>query len=92
MKHIDQIQKLMKQSKSIPEFTDALKNADIPAWGTIEVDESFKKEHGIDANEKWYRFFAETDSTPINQWENLPHYTVFIIRDDLSEMRIIEKP
>jgi hypothetical protein len=47
MKHIDQIQKLMKQSKSISEFTDALKNADIPAWGTIEADKLFKKEHGI---------------------------------------------
>jgi len=92
MKHIDQIQKLMKQSKSISEFTDALKNADIPAWGTIEADESFKKEHGINVNEKWHRFFAETDSTPLNKWENLPHYTVFIVRDDLSEMRIIDKP
>ena len=92
MKHIDQIQKLMKQSKSISEFIGALKNADIPAWGTTEVDESFKKEHGINVNEKWYRFFAETDSTPINQWENLPHYTFFIVRDDHSEMRIIDKP
>ena len=91
MKHIDQIQKLMKQSKSISEFTDALKKADIPAWSTIKVDESFKKEHGINVNEEWYRFFAETDSTPINKWENLPYYTVFIIRDDLSEMRIIDK-
>ena len=81
----------MKQSKSISEFTDALKNADIPAWGTIEADESFKKEHGINVNEKWYRHFFETDSTPINQWENLPHYTVFIIRDDLTEIRIIAK-
>jgi tRNA U38,U39,U40 pseudouridine synthase TruA len=91
MKHIDEIRKLMKQSKSISEFTDALKNADIPAWGTTEADESFKKEHGINVNEKWYRYFVETDSTPINQWENLPHYTVLIIRDDLSEMRIIDK-
>ena len=91
MKHIDQIRKLMKQSKSISEFTDALKHADIPAWGTTEADELFKKEHGINVNEKWYRFFAETDSTPINQWENLPHYTVFIIRDDLAEMRIIDE-
>ena len=91
MKHIDQIQKLMKQSKSISAFTDALKHADIPAWGTIEVDESFKKEHDINVNEKWYRYFVETDSVPINQWENLPHYTVFIIRDDLAEMRIIDK-
>jgi hypothetical protein len=47
MKHIEQIRSLMKQSKSIPEFTNALRNADIPAWGTIKVDESFKKEHGI---------------------------------------------
>jgi hypothetical protein len=91
MKHIEKIKSPMKQSMSIAEFTDALRNADIPAWGTIEVDKSFKKEHSINVNEKWYRFFAETDSTPINQWENLPHYTVFIIRDDLSEMRIIEK-
>ena len=91
MKHIDQIRKLMEQSKSISELTDAIKNADIPAWGGIEADESFKKEHGINVNEKWYRFFAETDLTPINQWENLPHYTVFIIRDDLTEMRIIDK-
>ena len=91
MRHIEQIKSLMRQSKSIPEFTDALKNADIPAWGAIEADESFKKEHGINVNEKWYRFFAETDSVPINKWENLPHYTVFIIRDDLAEMRIIDK-
>jgi len=91
MKHIDQIQKLMKQSKSISEFTNALKNADIPAWGTVEVDESFKKKCGINVSEKWHRFFVETDSTPINEWENLPHYTVFIVRDDLSEMRIIDK-
>jgi len=81
----------MRQSKSISEFTDTLKKADIPAWGSIEVDESFKKEHGINVDEKWHRFFAETDSTPINRWENLPHYTVFIIRDDLSEMGIIDK-
>jgi hypothetical protein len=79
----------MKQSKSISEFTDALKNADIPAWGTIEADKLFKKEHGINVNEKWYRIFAETGSTPINQWENLPHYTILVIRDDLAEMRII---
>jgi len=39
MKHMDQIQKFMKQSKSISEFTEALKNADIPAWDSIEVDE-----------------------------------------------------
>ena len=90
MKHIDQIKKMMKQSKSISEFTDA-RNTDIPAWGTTEVDESFKKEHGINVSEKWHKFFAETDSEPINQWENLPHYTVFIVRDDLSEMRIIDK-
>jgi hypothetical protein len=43
MERIEQIKSLMKQSKSISEFTDALRNADIPAWGTIEVDESFKK-------------------------------------------------
>ena len=91
MKHIDQIRKLMKQSKSISEFTDALKKADIPAWGSVEIDESFKKEHGINVNEKWYRFFAETGSAPINKWENLPVYTVFIIRDDLTEMRIINE-
>ena len=91
MKHIDQIQKLMKQSKSISEFIDALKNADIPAWGSIEADESFKKEHGIDVNEKWYRFYAETGSTPINQWENLPHYSYLLIREDLTEIRIIDK-
>jgi len=90
MKRITQIRKLMEQSKSIPEFTEALKNADIPAWDSIEVDESFKKEQNINVNEKWYRFFAETDLTPINKWENLPHYTVFIIRDDLREMRIID--
>lgn len=81
----------MKQSKSILEFTDALKNADIQAWGAIEAEETFKKKHDIDVNEKWYRFFAETDSTPVNQWENLPRYTVFIIRDDLSEMKIIDE-
>lgn len=81
----------MRQSKSISEFTEALKNAYIPAWGSVEVDESFKKEHGINVSEKWHRFFAETDSEPINQWENLPHYTVFIVRDDLSEMRVIDK-
>jgi hypothetical protein len=91
MKHIDEIRKLMKQSRSISEFTDALKNADIPAWGTVEVDESFKIEHGIDVNEKWYRFFVETDSSPINKWENLPQYTILVIRDDLTEMRIIDK-
>jgi hypothetical protein len=91
MKPIEQIKFLMRQSKSISEFTEALKNNDVPAWGPIEIDESFKKEHGIKVNEKWYRFFAETGSTPINKWENLPHYTIFIIRDDLAEMRIIEK-
>lgn len=32
-----------------------------------------------------------TVSTPINQWENLPHYTNLIIREDLTEIRIIEK-
>jgi len=36
MKHIDQIQKLMKQSKSIPEFTYALKNADIAEMRIID--------------------------------------------------------
>ena len=91
MKYIDQIQKLMKQSKSISELNDALRHADIPAWYMIEADESFKKEHGINVNEKWHRYFIETDSTPINQWENLTHYTVFITRDDLSEIRIIDK-
>ena len=81
----------MEQSKSIPEFTDALKKADIPAWGSVEIDESFKKEHSINVNEKWYKFFAETDLTPINKWENLPHYSYLLIRDDLAEMRIIDK-
>ena len=81
----------MKQSKSISEFTEALENADIPAWYMIEADESFKKDHGINVNEKWHRYFAETDSTPINQWENLPHYSYLLIRDDLAEMRIIDK-
>ena len=91
MKHIEQIKSLMRQSKSISELIDAIKNDDIPAWYMIEADESFKKEHGIKVNEKWHRFFVETDSTPVNQWENLPHYTNLIIRDDLSEMRIIDK-
>ena len=91
MKHIEQIKSLMKQSKSISEFTDALTNADIPAWYMMEADESFKKEYDINVNEKWYRYFVETDSTPINQWENLPHYTNLIIRDDLTDIRIIEK-
>jgi len=81
----------MRQSKSISEFTDALKHADIPAWYMIEADESFKKEPGINVSEKWHRFFAETDSTPVNRWESLPHYTNLIIRDDLTDIRIIEK-
>ena len=81
----------MKQSKSISEFIDALKNTDIPAWGSTEADESFKKEHGISVNEKWHIFFAETDSEPINKWENLPHYSYLLIREDLAEMRIINK-
>ena len=81
----------MRQLKSISELNDSLRHADIPAWYMIEADESFKKEHGINVNEKWHRYFVETDSTPINKWENLPHYTVFIVRDDLTEMRIIDK-
>jgi hypothetical protein len=58
----------------------------------IEADDSFKTAHGINANEKWHRFFVETDSTPINKWENLPHYTNLAISDNLQELRIIETP
>jgi hypothetical protein len=52
MKHIEQIKSLMKQSKSVSELNDALREADIPAWYVTEADESFKKEIGIDVNEK----------------------------------------
>ena len=52
MKHIDQIHELMKQSGSITELLDALKQTDIPAWYMIEADDSFKKAHGINASEK----------------------------------------
>ena len=90
MKYIDQIQMLMKRSAGIADLSDALRKADIPAWYMIEADDSFKTAHGIDVNEKWHRFFVETDSTPINEWENLPHYTNIVISDDLKELRIVE--
>lgn len=91
MENIDQIRKLMMQSSSIADLSDALRRGDIPAWYIIEADDSFKTAHGINVNEKWHRFFVETDSTPINRWENLPHYTNLVIRDDLQELRIIGK-
>ena len=90
MKHIDQIQTLMKQSGSIADLSDALQKADIPAWYMTEADDSFKTAHGIHISEKWHRFFVETDSTPINKWENLPHYTNIVISDNLKELRIIK--
>ena len=91
MKHIHQIEELMKRSKSIDELTDAIKQAEIPAWYMCEADESFKREQGINVNEKWHRYSVETSSTPINQWENLPHYTNIVISDNLKEFRIVAK-
>ena len=65
----------MKQSKSISDSSEDLGKADIPAWYMVEVDVSFKRSHGINENEKWHGFFVDTDSTPINQWDNLSQYT-----------------
>ncbi|MHC4118422.1 MAG: hypothetical protein ACYSWO_13055 [Planctomycetota bacterium] len=81
----------MKQCESIAELSDALRQADIPAWYMIEADDSFKKDHGISTDEKWHRFFVETDSAPINRWENMPHYTKIAINEALTEIRITEK-
>jgi hypothetical protein len=91
MKHIDQIKELLKKFKSIDELSNAIKQADIPAWYMQEADESFKNEHGIKTNESWHRFFIETDSTPMNKLENLPHYTILLISANLNEIKVIEK-
>lgn len=89
MKHIDQIRALMEQSESIAELGGALKEADIPAYYMAEADDSIKKEHGINLEEKWHRFGVETDLKPINKWENLPQYTIIAISDDLQQLRVI---
>jgi len=89
MKNIDQIRELMKQSKSIAELGDALKDADITAFYMGEAGDSLRTEHGIDPDEKWHRFGVETDLTPINEWENLPQYTIVVISDDLQQLRVI---
>ena len=67
MKHLAEIQELMRQSGSVEELSDALKQAEIPAWYMIEADDSFRKNHGLSTDERWYRYFVETDSAPINQ-------------------------
>lgn len=81
----------MKQSGSIEELSEALKQAEIPAWYMIEADDAFKRDHGLSAEEKWHRFFIETDFAPINQWENMPLYTKIAVNEALTEIKIIEK-
>ncbi len=91
MKHIDEIKLLMKQSSSIADLSDALKQADIPAWYMKEADDAFKKKHGIAMNEIWHRFFIETGSTPVNKYENVPNYTILLVSDNLKEIKVIVK-
>jgi hypothetical protein len=91
MKHIDQIKELLRKSESIDALSNAIKQVDIPAWYMKEADDAFKKEHGIDINEIWHRFFLETDSTPLNKLEKLPHYTMILVSDNLNEIKVIEK-
>ena len=90
MKNIDKIKELMKQSKNITELVDTLIKTDIPVCYMREANDSFKKDHGLEANEKWHRFFVETGSTPVNKWESISQFTIVLISDDLKEMKIID--
>jgi len=91
MKFLKQIEELMKKSTNIDELINALKQSEIPAFYMREAHDSIKKKLNISMNEKWHRFFIETDSTPINQWENLPYYSQIVISDKLDEIKIVEK-
>jgi len=90
MKNIDKIKELMKQSKTITEFVDTLIKTDIPVCYMRQANDSFIKEHGIQSDKKWHRFFVETGSTPVNKWENITQFTIILISDDLQEIKVIE--
>ena len=91
MNNIEQIQELMKQSKSITELIDAIRKAEIPAIYMREADNPLKKQYGLDVNKKWHRFFVETSLTPVNKWENISNYSMLLISDDLQDIKIIDK-
>ena len=89
MKNVDKIKELMKQSKSIEDLIDALMKTDFSVCYMKEANGTFIKEHGINSDIKWHRFFVETDSIPVNKWENISQYTIILISDDLQEIKII---
>ena len=91
MKHIEKIKEFMKQSKSIEDLIDTLMKSNIPVCYMREASDSLKKEQDIKTDEKWHRFFVEIGSTPVNKWENISHYTVILVSDNLQEMKIIDK-
>ena len=91
MEHIDKIKQLMTQCKSIDELIDSIGKNDISAVYMRLADEQLKNENNIDLNEKWHRFFVETDSTAVNKWENITNYTIVLISDDLRQMKIIKE-
>jgi hypothetical protein len=89
--NIDKIKDLMKQTETIAELIAAVRQTEIPAVYMREVDNLSKKQYSIDINKKWHRFFVETGLTPVNKWENLSHYSILLISDDLQEIKIIDK-
>lgn len=91
MKYLKQIEELMKSSKSIDELINAIKQSEIPAFYMRQADDSIKMKLDISIDEKWHRFFVETSSTPINRWENMPHYSQIVISDNLDEIKILKK-
>ncbi|MBN1975043.1 MAG: hypothetical protein JW787_15485 [Sedimentisphaerales bacterium] len=91
MDNIDKIRELMKQTKSIIELVNVIRQNEFPAVYMREADDSLKKQNNIDINEKWHRFFVETGSTPVNKWENITKYTTVLISDNLQEMKVINR-
>lgn len=91
MKAINKIKELMKQSNSIQELIDTIYKEEFSAIYMREANASLKKEQGINQDETWHRFFVETSKTPVNKWENIANYTVVLIRNDLRNMKVIEK-
>ena len=90
MDNIEKIKDLMKQAKSIEELIDTISKEELTAFYMRHVDESLKKEQGINPAEIWHRFLVETGSTPVNKWENISNYTVVLISDDLREIKVLK--
>lgn len=91
MKPIDKIKQLMTKCKSIDELIDAINKEEFSTCYMRQADETLKKEHDINPNEIWHRFWIETSATPVNKWENVTNYTTVLISDDLREMKVVEK-